>query len=75
MDGWNDVKLFSINPKRVKVSGTKLCSLVQAPPLAFAYGRHAVLDIEMRFPSEELLDGFWADGPVEVSMELLATNT
>lgn len=51
----------------------KLYALIQRPPLAFADSGHAVLDVEMRFPGDELLDGLGADRAVEMSMKLLVT--
>lgn len=48
-------------------------ALIQCPPLAFADGSHAVFNVEMWFPADELLDGLEADRAVEVSVELLVT--
>lgn len=52
----------------------KFYALIQRPPLAFADGRHAVLDVEVRFPGDELLDGVGADRAVQVSVKLLVTE-
>ena len=55
----------------VEYETLRLYALVQSPPLAFADGGHAVLNVEMRFSADEFLDGLDADRAVEVSMELL----
>lgn len=48
--------------------------LLQCPPLTFADGRHALLNVELWFPLDQLLYALDAHGSVQVSMELLFTH-